>query len=65
MPDFKQWQTVKLDPEITNCPGKTVFARIISLNLEKQEAYVQILGRCQGCDCGPEGRIIKLKYLQL
>lgn len=64
MADFKQWQTVKLNPEITGCPGQTVHARIISINHEKQEAYIQVLTRCQGCDCGPEGRMIKLKYLQ-
>lgn len=62
---FKQWQTVTLNPEITNCPGHTVSARIISLNHEKEEAYIQILGRCQGCDCGPESRMIKLKWLEV
>lgn len=65
MPELKQWQTVKLNPEITNCPGHDVFARIISLNTEKAEAYVQILGRCQDCDCGSEGRLINLKWLEV
>lgn len=65
MADFKQWQRVILNPEITGCPGNDVVARILSINHDKQEAFVQVLYRCDGCDCGPDLRSVKLKNLEV
>ena len=65
MPDFKQWQQVKLKPEITGCPGTAVLGRIISINQDKAEAFVQVYNRCQCCDCGPDCRFVKLKNLEV
>lgn len=62
---FKQWQEVKINSDITNCPGQSLFARIISINQEGEEAFVQVDNRCTGCDCGPEARFVKLKYLEV
>jgi hypothetical protein len=60
--DFKPFEKVEIDESITDCPGHTVSATIVSIM--GSVASVAITNRCEGCSCGPANRIINIKWLK-